>query len=182
MTEHGFDFKPLLDLLDNAIYVDKKLTVNYPSPEVACRLKTLIERAEGFEEVQKEYGEKRLSEISETVVADVVSSIGMYLDPQSSELHGGQFLASFRDLPVDTQLLRWGEWMEMNPFQVELDWQLELPHSGGIPRPGGPRTFRDFGASRKGKPQAGTAQRLELLLRLRISATVLIANVNYSHG
>jgi hypothetical protein len=49
----------------------------------------------------------------------------MYLDPQSSELHGGQFLASFRDLPVDTQLLRWGEWMEMNPFQVELDRQLD---------------------------------------------------------
>jgi|GEM_PF-3414220 len=125
VTEHGFDFKPLLDLLDNAIYVDKKLPVNYPSPEVACRLKTLIERAEGFEEVQKEYGEKRLSEISETVVADVVSSIGMYLDPQSSEFHGGQFLASFRGLPVDTQLLRWGEWMEMNPFQVELDRQLD---------------------------------------------------------
>ena len=125
VTEQGFDFNPLLNLLDKAIYVDKRFTVNYPSPEVACRLKTLIEKADEFEEIQREYGDKRLSEINESVVADVISSIGMYLDPRSSELHGCQFLASFRDLPIDTQLVHWGDWMVMNPFQVELDRQLD---------------------------------------------------------
>jgi hypothetical protein len=125
VTEQGFNFEPLMNLLDRAIYVDKKLTVSYPSPEVACRIRTLIEKADEFEEIQREHENTRLSEISESVVAEVVSSIGMYMDPQSSDLNGGQFLASFRELPADTQLVRWGEWMVVNPFQVELDRQLD---------------------------------------------------------
>jgi hypothetical protein len=125
VTEQGFNFEPLMNLLDKAIYVDKKLTVSYPSPEVACRIRTLIEKADEFEEIQREHENTRLSEISESVVAEVVSSIGMYMDPQSSDLNGGQFLASFRELPADTQLVRWGGWMVVNPFQVELDRQLD---------------------------------------------------------
>jgi Domain of unknown function (DUF3854) len=124
-TEEGFDFQPLLTLLGKAVYVDREFTVNYPPPEVDCKLRTLVDKAEEFEELREDCRGLRFSDLDEAQVNDVVSSIGMFLDPESSELNGGQSLSHFRAQTPEAQALQWQHWLESNPFQAELDRILD---------------------------------------------------------
>ena len=121
VTANGFDFTSLQDVLNKSIYVDRLYSVNYPSPEVHCRLKTLQEKARWFDDLQL----GRLSETPATLVDDVVLEIGMYLDTESSDLNGGRFLSLFQSKSPDEQLTLWESWLHKNPFQAELDLQLD---------------------------------------------------------
>jgi len=123
LKDYGFDFGPLLDLMNRSIQVDRDYTVSYPSPDVTCRLKTLAERAERFCEHQEKA--RSFFELSDGFVDGVVSDLGRFLDPDSSDLNGGRFLSSFRALRQQRQVERWVNWMENNPFQQELDRQLD---------------------------------------------------------
>lgn len=125
VKDNSFNFGPLLELLDNAIYVDREYTVNYPSPEVGCRLKTLTERAEEFEGIRLDLLNKPYSSLEPTFISEIVLGIGMFLDPESSDLNGGRYLESFLSLSVEKQADRWAGWLMENPFQGELDHQLD---------------------------------------------------------
>jgi hypothetical protein len=113
----------MLDLMSRSIYVDHDYTVSYPSPEVTCRLKTLAEKAEQLCEYQAK--PRSFFELPDSFIDSVVSLLGQFIDPDSSDLNGGRFLSSFRALPKERQLERWVNWMENNPFQQELDRQLD---------------------------------------------------------
>lgn len=125
LIEAGLNFEPLLSMLGSAICLDRRYGVNYPSPDVACRLKTLAEKAEEFGAVRDRYRDFAFADIGQDEVGEVADKIGMFVDPDSSELNGGRFLANFRALSAGDRESRWQEWMRSNPFQIELDRQLD---------------------------------------------------------
>lgn len=125
VTEEGYDFDPLLTLLEQSLYVDRLYSVSYPSAELAGRLKTLHEKAEEFEQLKSSVGGEDFSGIDKPLVDSVVSSVGAYLDPKSSDLNGGHYLAEFQALPLAEQRDIWAGWLAANPFRGELDRQLD---------------------------------------------------------
>ena len=122
---HGnvFDFAPLLGLMNRAVYVDQDYAVSYPSPEISCRLKSLGEQAETFCETQERFHDRAFAELPPDVVDRVVLEVGCFLS--GDETGGTVYLEEFRALPLESQALRWAEWMSHNPFQTELDRQLD---------------------------------------------------------
>jgi hypothetical protein len=113
----------LLDLMNRSVYADQDYAVSYPSPEISCRLKSLGEQAEAFCETQERFHDRAFGELPPDVVSRVVLEVGCLL---SGDENGGTvYLQEFRALPPESQASRWAEWMSQNPFQAELDRQLD---------------------------------------------------------
>jgi hypothetical protein len=122
---HGnvLDFAPLLDLMNRSVYVDQDYAVSYPSPEVSCRLRSLAEQAEAFCETQEKFKDRAFAESPSEAVDKLVLELGSLLS--ADENGGTRYLEEFRSLRPENQGLRWAEWMAHNPFQTELDRQLD---------------------------------------------------------
>ena len=90
-----------------------------------CRLKTLNEKAEEFDEFKDTMGFEEFEALDPLVWEPIVANIGTYLDPNSSDLNGGHFLDEFKSLMLDEKKARWAEWLTANPFRGELDRQLD---------------------------------------------------------
>jgi hypothetical protein len=120
---NAFDFAPLLGLMNRSVYVDQDYAVSYPSPEASCRLKSLGEQAETFHEMAEKVHGRPFGELPPDVVSRVVLDVGCLL--AGNENGGAVYLEEFRGLPLESQALRWAEWLTHNPFQTELDRQLD---------------------------------------------------------
>ncbi len=105
--------------------MDRNYGVNYPSPDVSCRMKTLADKAEAFEAARDRYADRRFSTLEQEAVDEIVRDIGSFVDLDSSELNGGQYLSRFRATSEDAQISQWSDWMNRNPFQFELDSLLD---------------------------------------------------------
>lgn len=124
LQPEGFDFEPLVSLMQRSIFVSRDYKVNYPPPEQNYKLKFLAERAEQFEAV-KEQCNGKFFDLSPVLVDQIVSQIGMAIDAQGSDLNGEQYLKSFRALTAERQEEHWVRWVDRNPFQLELDRRLD---------------------------------------------------------
>jgi hypothetical protein len=122
VRENVFDLGPMLDLLNRSVYLDRDYEVSHPAPDVSCRLKSLGERAEAFCEVQEKLSDKPFAQLSPGVVDKVVFELGQLA---TGEEGGDRFLQEFRALSLDNQASRWADWMARNPFQTELDRELD---------------------------------------------------------
>jgi hypothetical protein len=120
---NAFNFAPLLGLMNRAVYVDQDYAVSYPAPEASCRLKSLAEQAEAFFEIQEKFKDRAFAEMPSDVVDNLVLELGNLLS--ADENGGARYLEEFRTLPPESQALRWAEWTAHNPFQTELDRQLD---------------------------------------------------------
>jgi hypothetical protein len=109
--------------MNRSVYVDQDYAVSYPSPEVSCRLKSLAEQAEAFCETQEKFKDRAFAESPSEAVDKLVLELGSLLS--ADENGGTRYLEEFRSLPPENQGLRWAEWMVHNPFQTELDRQLD---------------------------------------------------------
>jgi hypothetical protein len=125
VTDTGFNFEPLVNMLGEALYMDRNYGVNYPAPDVSCRMKTLADKAEAFEAVREIYADRRFSTLEQEAVDEIVREIGSFTDPDSSELNGGHYLSRFRASSEDAQTSQWIDWMSKNPFQFQLDLLLD---------------------------------------------------------
>lgn len=121
---HGnvFDFAPILGLLNRSMYVDQDYEVSYPAPDVSCRLKSLHEQAKAFCEVQEKLKERAFAELPRGVIDNVVLELGRLA---AGEIGGDCYLDEFRALSLEDQASRWADWMAQNPFQTELDRELD---------------------------------------------------------
>jgi hypothetical protein len=129
-----FNFTPILDLLNRSVHVDQDYEINFPTPDVSCRLKSLGERAEAFCEVQEKLRDKRFTELPSGIVDQVVLELGRLA---TDEEDANSYLEQFRAFSLEDQAARWADWMVQNPFQTKLDRKLE----SFIPPP-----FRDRGS------------------------------------
>ena len=130
LVEEGYDFEPVINLLKSSTYVEKPYAVTYPSPDVDCKLKNLIELAEEFEEVAELYGNLTFSEVPADVTRTWVAEIGMSVEGTST-LNGEQFVEDFYALPAEQQAAKWATWVGANVFQAELDRLLDR-HIPGV--------------------------------------------------
>ncbi len=119
---NALDFAPILDLLNRSALVDRDYAINFPAPDVSCRLKSLGEQAERFSEVQHKLRDKPFS----TLPADVVDQVVLELSVQATdERSTEQRLEEFRVLSLEGQAARWAEWMTQNPFQTQRGRELD---------------------------------------------------------
>lgn len=114
------DFTRILDLLNRSVHVVQDYELNFPTPDVSCRLKSLGEQAEAFSEVQEKLRDKPFSQLPPLVIDQVVSEIGHLA---TGEDGGDCFLHGFRAL--EDQASRWADWMAQNPFQAEQERELD---------------------------------------------------------
>ena len=121
-------------MLGEALYMDRNYGVNYPSPDVSCRMKTLADKAEAFEAARDRYADRRFSTLEQEAVDEIVREIGSFTDPDSSELNGGHYLSRFRASSEDAQTSQWIDWMNKNPFQFQLDMSSGSLYSGSLSR------------------------------------------------
>jgi hypothetical protein len=83
----------------------------------------LAEQAEAFFEIQEKFKDRAFAEMPSEVVDNLVLGLG---NLRSADENGGaRYLEEFRALPPESQALRWAEWTARNPFQTELDRQLD---------------------------------------------------------
>lgn len=146
--ENILNFGPLLDVMEHSVVVDQDYAVNYPSPEMSWHLKSLTEQAQAFREVQEKFRDRDFGELPSETVEGVVADVGRLLS--ADETDGAGYLEEFQALPRESQALRWAEWMFHNPFQTELDHQLD-PFIPGIFRGRGSEESRSvLGLGREG--------------------------------
>lgn len=117
------DFAPILDLLNRSVHVDQDYEINFPAPDVSCRLKSLGEQAEAFFEVQERLKDKTFAELPSGIVDQVVVELGRLAAEQKD---ADSYFEAFRALSLEDQTSRWAGWMAQNPFQTELDRELDV--------------------------------------------------------
>lgn len=142
------DFAPMLGLLNRSVYVDQDYEVAFPTPDVLCRLKSLAEQAEAFFEVQEKLRHKTFTELP----ADAVDRVALELGRHATDDDGAhRNLEEFRKLSLEDQASRWADWMARNPFQTQLDCDLDAfvpPAFRGRPGSAVPFCFEDAAKGR----------------------------------
>ncbi len=116
------DFALMLGLLNRSVYVAQDYDVAFPTPDVLCRLRSLAEQAEAFFEVQEKLRHKTFTELTADAVDRVVLEFGRHATDNDSAHRN---LEGFRALSLEDQASCWADWMARNPFQTELDRELD---------------------------------------------------------
>ncbi|ODU25454.1 MAG: hypothetical protein ABS95_00115 [Verrucomicrobia bacterium SCN 57-15] len=120
VQEDALDFAPIVGLLNRSALLNQNYEINFPTPDASCRLKSLGEQAEAFSEVQHKLRGKLFSKLPAEVVDQVVLEIG-----RQATQNADRDLEEFRALPLEGQATRWADWMAQNPFQTQLDRELD---------------------------------------------------------
>jgi len=117
-----FDFAPILGLLNRSVYVDQDYEISFPTPDVSCRLKSLVEQGQAFSELQEKLKDKPFAELRTGLVNQVVLELGRFV---SDEKSADSYLERFRQLSLEDQAARWADWVAQNSFQTNLDRELD---------------------------------------------------------